>query len=62
MFYIPKKIRQAIRNKPENVILAGHVEPWQLKEAYCGADAFVFAAAKKQKVVVVLEALDVKFP
>lgn len=62
MFYIPKKIRQAIRNKPENVILAGHVEPWQLKEAYCGADAFVFCSSEETEGIVVLEALACEIP
>lgn len=62
MIYIPKKIRWAIRNKPENVILAGHVEPWQLKEAYCGADAFAFCSSEETEGIVVLEALACEIP
>lgn len=55
--WIPAKIKKAIQEKPENVIMAGFVEKEKLREAYCGADAFVFFSKEETEGMVVLEAL-----
>lgn len=59
---VPGEIKRAVRNKPENVIFAGFVEPCELRAAYCGADAFVFLSHEETEGIVVLEALACKIP
>lgn len=54
---IPKKIRDAIANPPENVRFPGYVGREDLRDAYCGADAFLFLSREETEGIVVLEAL-----
>ena len=55
-------VKRALRKKPENVRFAGYVEPGELKEAYCGADAFAFFSQEETEGIVVLEALACQAP
>lgn len=59
---MPRDVKRAIRQKPENVRFAGYVEPGKLKEAYCGADAFAFFSQEETEGIVVLEALACQAP
>lgn len=54
---VPSKIRRAIKNAPANVRFPGYISQEQLREAYCGADAFVFCSHEETEGIVVLEAL-----
>ena len=59
---VPRDVKRALRNKPDNVLFAGYVEPRELKEAYCGADAFAFFSYEETEGIVVLEALACEVP
>lgn len=59
---IPEDIKKAIASKPDNVIFAGFVKPDQLREAYCGSDAFAFFSHEETQGIVVLEALACQVP
>lgn len=59
---LPLAVKRAIREKTKNVIFAGHVQPQELKEAYCGADAFAFFSYEETEGIVVLEALACEIP
>ena len=54
---LPRKIKHAIRNAPDNLIFAGYVTQDQLLDAYCGADVFAFLSKEETEGIVVLEAL-----
>lgn len=57
MYSIPKRIRDAIKNHPANVILPGYVKGAIIEGAYASADAFFFASKEETEGIVVLEAL-----
>lgn len=59
---IPPDVRRAVKAKTKNVIFAGFVGAQELKEAYCGADAFVHFSYEETEGIVVLEALACKVP
>ena len=59
---IPPDVRRAVKAKTQNVIFAGGVGAQELKEAYCGADAFVHFSYEETEGIVVLEALACKVP
>ena len=59
---IPPDVRRAVKAKTQNVIFAGFVGAQELKEAYCGADAFVHFSYEETEGIVVLEALACKVP
>ena len=54
---VPKKIRDCVAYAPENVTFPGYVERGELRDAYCGADAFVFMSREETEGIAVLEAL-----
>ena len=54
---IPAAVREALDGAPENLTFPGYVEPAELRDAYCGADAFVFLSHEETEGIVVLEAL-----
>ena len=60
--YIPKKISNAIKNKPENVLFPGFVKSEELRNAYVGSDIFVFLTREETEGIVLLEALALKTP
>lgn len=59
---IPKEIAAAIAHAPANVRFPGYVDREQLREAYCGADAFAFMSREETEGIVVLEALACGIP
>ena len=59
---VPQEVKRAVRRKTENVIFAGYVERRDLKDAYCGADAFLFCSQEETEGIVVLEALSCGIP
>lgn len=59
---LPHEIRTAIRKKPSNVTFAGYVGADDLRDAYCGADAFAFFSQEETEGIVVLEALACEIP
>ena len=59
---IPKEIKKAVAEKPENVIFAGFMPPVILRDAYCGSDAFAFFSYEETEGIVVLEALSCEIP
>ncbi len=59
---IPKEVSQAIRNKPSNVLFPGYVSSEVLRDAYCGADCFLFLSHEETEGIVVLEALACEAP
>lgn len=54
---VPAKIRAAMAAAPANLTFAGYVDQAALRDAYCGADAFVFCSHEETEGIVVLEAL-----
>ncbi len=59
---LPPQIVQAIRSAPENLCFPGYVSRGTLRDAYCGADAFVFMSHEETEGIVVLEALSCGTP
>lgn len=57
LYSIPKKIRKAIENHPNNVILPGYVKGAILEGAYMDANCFFFPSYEETEGIVVLEAL-----
>ena len=55
-------VKEAVKKKSENVIFAGYVEAEELRNAYCGADAFAFFSYEETEGIVVLEALACEVP
>ncbi|MDD2992141.1 MAG: glycosyltransferase [Pygmaiobacter sp.] len=54
---VPEKIKAAMAAAPENLCFAGYCNQADLRDAYCGADAFVFCSLEETEGIVVLEAL-----
>jgi 1,2-diacylglycerol-3-alpha-glucose alpha-1,2-glucosyltransferase len=54
---VPEEIRTAIQSAPDNLTFPGYVDRAALRDAYCGADAFVFMSHEETEGIVVLEAL-----
>jgi 1,2-diacylglycerol-3-alpha-glucose alpha-1,2-glucosyltransferase len=59
---VPKNIRAAIENAPENLCFPGYVERDELRDAYCGCDLFAFLSNEETEGIVVLEALACGIP
>jgi 1,2-diacylglycerol-3-alpha-glucose alpha-1,2-glucosyltransferase len=59
---IPKEVSQAIRHKPSNVLFPGYVTSDILRDAYGGADCFLFLSHEETEGIVVLEALACQVP
>ena len=57
---IPGKVRTLINNPPPNVYFPGFVD--NMKEAYSGADLFLFLSHEETEGIVVLEALSSGIP
>lgn len=54
---VPATIREAIKDKPDNVILPGYISGDIIEGAYTYADAFFFPSYEETEGIVVLEAL-----
>ncbi|WP_295582619.1 glycosyltransferase family 4 protein [uncultured Oscillibacter sp.] len=59
---IPAAIQADMAAAPPNVTFPGYVDREQLREAYCGADAFAFMSHEETEGIVVLEALSCGIP
>lgn len=55
-------MKRLLRSKPDNVIFAGFVKQEELRQVYCGADAFAFFSYEETEGIVVLEALACEIP
>ena len=54
---VPRPVRRAMAGAPANPCFPGYVSQEELRNAYCGADAFVFCSHEETEGIVVLEAL-----
>ena len=54
---VPDSIRRAIESAPANCSFPGFLSREELRDAYCGADAFAFLSHEETEGIVVLEAL-----
>lgn len=54
---VPRKIREAMAAAPANLEFPGFLSQSELRDAYCGADAFLFCSHEETEGIVVLEAL-----
>ena len=59
---VPKSIRTAIKNAPDNLCFPGYVKRGELRDAYCGCDLFDFMSTEETEGIVVLEALACGIP
>lgn len=59
---VPKEISRAIDNHPPNCHFPGFVSAEDLRNAYCGADCFLFLSREETEGIVVLEALACGIP
>ncbi len=57
LYTVPRKIRKAVKTNLPNLIFAGHINSDELKQAYVGADLFVFMSHEETEGIVLLEAL-----
>ena len=57
---VKPKIKEAIKQKTNNVIFPGFVESSELKDAYSGADIYIFPTKEETEGIVLLEALAMK--
>lgn len=54
---VPRAVRRAMAAAPQNLTFAGFVPQSELRDAYCGADVFLFCSEEETEGIVVLEAL-----
>ena len=54
---VPGLVRAAMAQAPQNLRFPGFVDQAALRDAYCGADAFLFCSQEETEGFVVLEAL-----
>lgn len=59
---VPPKIREAVETKLDNLYFPGYVSRDELKDAYLGADLFLFLTHEETEGIVLLEALAAKIP
>ncbi|MCD8040727.1 MAG: glycosyltransferase [Clostridia bacterium] len=59
---VKRKVKKAMKSAPENVYFMGFTDQSGLREAYQGADAFLFLSKEETEGIVVLEALACKTP
>ncbi|GAB4096524.1 glycosyltransferase family 4 protein [Brachybacterium squillarum] len=50
-------VRRALAGAPPNALFPGYVQAPELRDAYCGADAFCFLTTEETEGIVLLEAL-----
>lgn len=55
-------VRRALAAAPPNALFPGYITPVQLREAYCGADAFCFLTKEETEGIVLWEALACGIP
>lgn len=55
-------VERALAGAPANALFPGYVQAEQLREAYCGADAFCFLTKEETEGIVLWEALACEIP
>ncbi len=58
----PKKIKDAVNTKLNNLIFAGYVEPEILRGAYSGCDLYLFPTLEETEGIPIIEACAAKIP
>ncbi|WP_394216073.1 glycosyltransferase family 4 protein [Brachybacterium vulturis] len=56
------EVQRALAGAPANALFPGYVQAAQLREAYCGADAFCFLTTEETEGIVLWEALACEIP
>lgn len=56
------EVQRALEGAPANALFPGYVQAEQLREAYCGADAFCFLTKEETEGIVLWEALACGIP
>ncbi len=56
------KVKKLLREHPDNLLFAGYVPMEELRDAYAGADAFLFMTHEETEGIVLLEAMAMKIP
>lgn len=54
---LSREVERALASAPSNALFPGYIRSEQLREAYCGADAFCFLTKEETEGIVLLEAL-----
>lgn len=62
LYTVPKKIRNAVNTKLDNLFFPGYVSKEELKKAYCSCNLFFFPTYEETEGIVLLEALALKVP
>ena len=57
---VTMKVKDAMKNKTDNVYFPGYVQSTELKDAYSGADIYIFPTKEETEGIVLLEALAMK--
>ena len=58
----PKKIKDAVKTKLDNLVFAGYVEPEILRGAYSGANLYIFPTLEETEGIPAMEACAAKIP
>lgn len=58
----PKKIKEAVNTKLNNLLFAGYVEPEILKGAYSGCDLYLFPTLEETEGIPIIEACAARIP
>ena len=51
-----------MKAKPQNLIFPGFIEKEELRDAFCGCDAFLFLSYEETEGIALNEALAMKVP
>lgn len=62
MRLVPRRIRRAVSTKLPNLTFAGYADREALKDAYAGADLFLFLSHEETEGIALLEALAMRIP
>lgn len=57
---VPIKVKEAMKNKPDNCFFPGYINSSELKDAYKGCDLYIFPTKEETEGIVLLEALAMK--
>lgn len=60
LYQVPHKVRKAVKTKLDNLYFPGYIEPEIFRNAYSGADVFLFPTYEETEGIVLLEALSSK--
>lgn len=60
--FSPKKIKDAVNTKLDNLVFAGYVEPEVLRGAYSGCDLYLFPTLEETEGIPIMEACAARIP